>query len=143
VAYDDWGGWYDHVAPIQVDAYGYGPRVPAILVSPYAKKGYIDHTVLDFTSILKFIEQNWGFASLADRDAKANNFLTAFDFNQAPRSPIFLSFSRPNAAQPKSDPTKVIYMAYGLASLISFLAIGLAYYRTRRHKGSIASEVAK
>ena len=142
-AYDDWGGWYDHVTPIQVDDYGYGPRVPAILVSPYAKKGYIDNTVLDFTSILKFIEQNWGVASLADRDAKANNFLTAFDFNQAPRPPVFLSFTRPNSAPPKSDPAKVIYLAYGLASLISAFAIGFAYFRSRKHKVRVAPEVAK
>ena len=65
LAYDDWGGWYDHVTPIQVDKYGYGPRIPVLLISPYAKTGYIDHTVLDFTSMLKFIEQNWNIAPLA------------------------------------------------------------------------------
>ena len=43
--YDDWGGWYDHVAPPQVDARGYGFRVPALLVSPYARRGVVDHTV--------------------------------------------------------------------------------------------------
>ena len=90
LAYDDWGGWYDHVPPIPVDKYGYGPRVPALLISPYAKTGYIDHTVLDFTSMLKFIEQNWNIAPLAERDANANNLLSAFDFNQSPRLPIFL-----------------------------------------------------
>lgn len=142
-AYDDWGGWYDHVTPIQVDAYGYGPRVPAILVSPYAKKGYIDHTMLDFTSILKFIEQNWGVASLADRDANANDFLSAFDFNQAPRAPIFLSFTRPNAAQSKNDPAKVIDLAYGMASVVPFLVIGFAIFRSRKRKVRIAPEAAK
>ena len=82
LSYDDWGGWYDHVAPPQVDQYGYGLRVPALLISPYAKQGYIDSTTLDFTSILKFIEENWGLEPLAERDAKANNFLSAFDFKQ-------------------------------------------------------------
>ena len=62
MAYDDWGGWYDHVNPPRVDAYGYGLRVAALMVSPYAKEGHIDHTQLDFTSILKFIETNWGVA---------------------------------------------------------------------------------
>ena len=143
LAYDDWGGWFDHVTPIQVDAYGYGPRVPALLISPYAKKGYIDHTVLDFTSILKFIEQNWSLATLATRDTNANDFLEAFDFNQSPRSPVFLSFTRPNPTQSKNDPTRVIDLAYGLASLISFLAIGFAYFRSRKTKARIAPEVAK
>jgi phospholipase C len=57
-AYDDWGGWYDHVPPPQVDDFGYGFRTAAQLVSPYAKKGYIDSETHDFTSILKFIEDN-------------------------------------------------------------------------------------
>ncbi len=134
LAYDDWGGWYDHVLPPQVDQYGYGPRVPAILVSPYAKKGYIDSTVLDFTSILKFIEQNWSVASLAQRDANANNFLSAFDFSQAPRSPDFISNTRADLALPKKDPSKVIYLAYGLALFVSTLAICLAVIFTRRTK---------
>ncbi len=74
VAYDDWGGWYDHVPPPRVDEYGYGFRVPAFLVSPYAKKGYIDNTQLDYTSVLKFIQENHGLQPLAARDAKANSF---------------------------------------------------------------------
>ena len=131
LAYDDWGGWYDHVSPPQVDEYGYGPRVPVILVSPYAKKGYIDNTMLDFTSMLKFIEQNWNIAPLADRDARANNFLEAFDFNQQPRQPDFLPMTRIGAAPVKKDPSKVIYIGYGVASTVAFLFIGLAYYRNR------------
>ncbi len=64
VTYDDWGGWYDHVAPPQVDEHGYGFRVPALLISPYARRGYIDKTELDYTSILKFIEENlWSCTS--------------------------------------------------------------------------------
>ena len=68
LSYDDWGGWYDHVRPPQIDGFGYGFRVPAILVSPYARHGYVDHTTLDFTSGLKFIEENWGVAPLTRRD---------------------------------------------------------------------------
>lgn len=129
--YDDWGGWYDHVAPPQVDEYGYGFRVPGLLVSPYAKKGYVDNTELDFTSILKFIEANWNVASLAERDAKANNFLSAFDFTQPPRRAVFLSLSRENVAAAKKDPTKTIYAAYGFGLLVPVLAVGFAFWRPR------------
>jgi phospholipase C len=127
LAYDDWGGWYDHVNPPQVDANGYGMRVPALLVSAYAKKGSINSTQLDFTSILKFIENNWGIAPLADRDAKANDIISAFDFNQQPRQPEILSLTRGSAAPAKIAPTKVIYSAYGLALVLSVLVIGIAF----------------
>jgi phospholipase C len=129
--YDDWGGWYDHVAPPQVDEYGYGFRVPGLLVSPYARKGFIDHTQLDFTSILKFIEENWDVAPLAERDSKANNFLTAFDFTKPPRRAEFLSLSRENAVTAKKDPTKVIYAAYGFGLVVPVLAVTFAFLRPR------------
>lgn len=93
ITYDDWGGWYDHVPPPNVDEYGYGYRVPALLVSPYAKKGVVDSTVLDFTSIMKFIEQNWSVEPVAERDANANSFIEAFDFEQSPREPVFVPSS--------------------------------------------------
>ncbi len=140
LAYDDWGGWYDHVAPIQVDQYGYGPRVPVLLVSPYAKTGYIDHTVLDFTSILKFIEQNWNIPSLAERDINANNFLSAFDFTQTPRLPDYLPLTRITAAAHKKDPTKVIYLGYGAALSITISIIGFANFRSRRSKAHHPTE---
>ena len=143
LAYDDWGGWYDHVIPPQVDAYGYGLRVPVILVSPYAKKGYVDSTVLDFTSMLKFIEQNWGIAPLTARDANANNFLSAFDFNQAPRPAQFVSSTLASTATPKKDPSKIIAVAYGLASTVSFLMIGLAIFRSRRTKSNGIKEIKR
>ncbi len=143
LAYDDWGGWYDHVLPPQVDQYGYGPRVPAILVSPYAKKGYIDSTVLDFTSTLKFIEQNWGVASLAQRDANANNFLSAFDFSQAPRSPVFISSTTSDSSLPRKDPSKVIYLAYGLALIASIFTISIAVILTRLAKRRLSPEASR
>ena len=128
MTYDDWGGWYDHVIPPQVDKYGYGLRVPALLVSPYARQGFVDGTQLDFTSILKFIEQNWGIAPLATRDAAANNLLSAFDFEMSPRSPVSTSSARVNnGATAKRDPSSIIYTTYGLALLVSVLVIGFAY----------------
>lgn len=131
LTYDDWGGWYDHVTPPQVDKFGYGPRVPALLISPYARQGYIDSTQLDFTSFLKFIEENWGIAPLTDRDAKANNFLSAFDFTQSPRAAEFLPLSRENIQPVKEAPTLFIYAAYSLALLISVLAVAFAFWRPR------------
>lgn len=127
--YDDWGGWYDHVKPPMVDQYGYGPRVPGLLVSAYARKGYIDSTELDFTSILKFIEENWEVAPLAERDAKANNFLSAFDFTQAPRAATFVSLERGSKTVAKADPSRLIYIAYGLGFLLAVLAIAFAFVR--------------
>ena len=129
--YDDWGGWYDHVLPPEVDEYGYGPRVPALLVSPYAREGFIDSTELDFTSVLKFIEYNWSIEPLAERDANANNFLTAFDFDQEPRQAIFLPLTRGTETTLKKAPTVVIYAAYGLALLLCVLAIGFAFFSPR------------
>lgn len=123
LTYDDWGGWYDHVAPPKVDEHGYGFRVPALLVSPYAHQGYIDHTLLDHTSILKFIEENWEIQPLAERDAKANNFLSAFDFTAPPREPMLISGSR-EAPEPFIQPRRsVIFIAYGAAMLIAFFIL--------------------
>jgi phospholipase C len=90
VTWDDWGGWYDHVAPPQVDSLGLGFRVPCLVISPYAKQGYVDHTQGDFTSILKFIETTYSLPPLTGRDAAASNMLEAFDFSQAPRAPLVL-----------------------------------------------------
>jgi phospholipase C len=134
LAYDDWGGWYDHVVPPQVDENGYGFRVPAILISPYAKEGFIDKTQLDFTSMLKFIEENWDIEPLSDRDASANNFLSAFDFNQAPRQAIFIPLTRETQLTAKPDPSRVIYLVYGMAFVVSVLAISFAYLRSRKSK---------
>jgi len=82
ITYDEFGGFFDHVAPPKVDRWGPGTRVPAIVISPYAKKGFVDHTVYDTTSILKLIETRYKLKPLTDRDAKANDLTNAFDFNQ-------------------------------------------------------------
>jgi phospholipase C len=144
LTYDDWGGWYDHVLPPQVDDFGYGLRVPAILVSPFAKEGVVDNTQLDFTSVLKFIQENWGVKPLAERDANAKNFLSAFDFNQAPRQANFLPLTRESSgASAKKDPSAVIYTVYGLALLLAILTIVFAYIRSARSKSSRLRKVAE
>jgi phospholipase C len=80
VTYDEFGGWYDHVAPPRGDRWGPGSRIPAIVVSPFAKRGVVDHTTYDTTSILAFIEKRWGLEPLGGRDAAADPLSGAFDF---------------------------------------------------------------
>ncbi len=82
VTYDENGGQWDHVVPPQVDKWGPGTRVPTLIVSPYAKKGYIDHTEMDTTSILAFIEYAFSLKPLSSRDASVDNMLSAFDFSK-------------------------------------------------------------
>ncbi len=86
ITWDDWGGFYDHVAPPKVDGFGLGFRVPTLTVSPYAKDGYVDSKVGEFASILRFIEQNWGLSPLTNRDHKPNDMTQNFDFKQEPRA---------------------------------------------------------
>ena len=84
VTWDDFGGFYDHVPPPQVDKYGYGPRVPALVISPWSRSGFVCHTDFDFTSPLRLIEKRYGLKSLTDRDRQAHDMLDCFDFQQTP-----------------------------------------------------------
>ncbi len=112
LAWDDWGGMYDNLIPPHVDKNGYGLRVPALVISPYAKKGYVDHQVLSFDAYLKFIEDDFlGSQRLnpktdgrpdprpdvREKASKLGNLVKAFNFNQSPRKPIILP------VHPKSD----------------------------------------
>jgi phospholipase C len=81
ITYDEFGGLWDHVAPPKIDRWGPGTRIPAIIVSPFAKKAYVDHTAYDTTSILKLIEDRFGLAPLTDRDAQAKGLTGAFKFD--------------------------------------------------------------
>jgi phospholipase C len=98
ILWDDWGGWYDHVAPPGPRRYGgLGFRVPAIVVSPYAKAGYVSHEVYQFGSVVRFVEDNWGLPSLGTTDKTSRDFVNDFfDFKQPPRafSPIPAKYSR-------------------------------------------------
>ena len=86
VVWDDWGGFYDHVAPPQLDYDGLGMRVPFIAISPYARRGSVAHTQYEFGSVLKFVEQTFSLAPLAASDVRANAFGSdVFDFAQTPR----------------------------------------------------------
>ena len=88
ITWDDYGGFYDHVAPPEVDQYGLGPRVPALIISPWAKHGYIDKTQYEFASMLKLIEGTFSVPSLETRDLTANDMMKAFNFSQTPRPPL-------------------------------------------------------
>jgi phospholipase C len=90
VVWDDWGGWFDNASPPQLDYRGLGFRIPCLIISPYAKHGYVDDTQYEFGSILRFIEEVYqlptiGPASELYTDARATGLDNAFDFTQKPR----------------------------------------------------------
>jgi len=86
IMWDDWGGWYDPVAPVYEDYDGLGFRVPLIVISPYAKSGYVAHKQYETSSVLRFIEDNFGLGQLARSDRRAADPRgDVFDFSQAPR----------------------------------------------------------
>jgi phospholipase C len=97
IFWDDYGGWYDHVPPKLIDYDGLGFRMPLLIVSAYAKKGYVSHKRYEHGSILKFIEDRFGLPRLSASDARANSPTDCFDFSRAPRT-----FSRIKAPYDKS-----------------------------------------
>jgi phospholipase C len=85
VIWDDWGGWFDHVKPTIYNSYEVGMRVPMIVVSPYAKPGYVSHVNYEFGSILKFVEETFGLGSLGTTDVRANDLSDCFNFGSRAR----------------------------------------------------------
>ena len=106
VSWDDWGGFYDHVAPPQIDQYGLGIRVPGLVISPYAKQGYIDHHTYSFESWLRIAEERFGVLPLTARDTQAADMIDSFDFTQQPRSPVILAPT--TAGSPYPPPLQTI-----------------------------------
>jgi phospholipase C len=125
ISYDDSDGWYDHVAPpilsqsntvqdfltgagscgtakpgAYEDRCGYGPRLPLLVISPYAKQNYVDNTITDQSSILRFIEDNWSTGRIGDQsfDALAGTLDSLFDFRHAFRDTLILD---PSTGEPK------------------------------------------
>lgn len=85
ITWDDFGGWYDHVVPPQIDAMGAGFRVPLIVVSPYARHGYVSHTTREFGSFLRYIENVFNLPGLGTRDTTTDDFTDCFDYTQTPQ----------------------------------------------------------
>jgi phospholipase C len=94
VLWDDWGGWYDHVAPPQLDALGLGFRVPLLVISPYAKRGHLSHVQYEYGSIVQFAEWAFGLPSLGQTDVRANNLFDCFDFSHGPQRYVPLASRR-------------------------------------------------
>ncbi len=117
VLWDDWGGWYDGVPPPQLDFVGLGIRVPCIIISPYARSGYVSHTQYEFGSVIKFIEETFQLPALGPEsrgytDTRAHSLVDSFDFKASPRPfkriparypPAFFLARPPSGLPPDND----------------------------------------
>ncbi len=131
VTWSDWGGYYDHVRPPQVDSHGYGFRVPMLVISPFARPGVVDHTTSDFSSILKFIETTYSLAPLTGRDAKAANMTEAFDFNRKAVPPVVIDTQLSTVT--RGIPVLIVVVFYGgSVGLAAGLVLLAAAIRRRR-----------
>jgi phospholipase C len=130
VAWDDWGGFYDHVGPPTVDANGYGLRVPGIVISPYARRGFIDHQILSFDAYDKFIEDDFLNGQRLDPSTDGRpdprpgvrenasvlgNLASDFDFNEATLDPIILSVHPTTTLTGTPDPPATLNPAVASA----------------------------
>ncbi len=120
LSYDSPGGWYDHIAPPTEQGAVLGLRVPALLISPYATPGFVNHVQFDSASVLRFIETNWSVAPLTSRDANATDLATAMSFDRTPHPATIVGTSggRPHAPLPNR---LIIYGVY----LLALLAVGV------------------
>jgi len=112
ITWDDWGGWFDHVTPPKYNAYELGFRVPLIVVSPYAKRGYVSHVEHEFGSILRFTEEALNLGSLGYTDARSDDLSDCFDFHgppqpfaaiDAPLNAEYFESRRPDHRVPDND----------------------------------------
>jgi len=94
LTWDDFGGFYDHVAPPHQDYISLGPRVPTIVISPYARPHHIDRSQLEFDSLSRFFEQDFRLPALTNRDRHARSMLSSFNFHQKPLAPLILTTRR-------------------------------------------------
>jgi phospholipase C len=135
LTWDDWGGFYDHVVPPKGPnpQIQYGLRVPAIVISPYARAGYVDHTLYTFSSLLALAEKLLKLPSLTHADRTANDMLASFDFSQRPLAPITLN--QRGCSRPPSTGAKRRALIAGGAGAVAgslFLILTAAYLTLRR-----------
>lgn len=140
ITYDENGGEWDHVGPPKVDKWGPGARVPTLIISSFAKKGMVDHTSYDTTSILKLIENRYGLQPLGSRDAGAGDLQNAFDFTQSSSTqsggatPGLPNSGEGGAAGLQLNKEIVLLLVVSLAGVAGFAIYGLK--RTRRKRNS-------
>jgi phospholipase C len=142
LSWDDWGGFYDHITPPAVDGMGYGLRVPGIVISPYARQGYIDHQTLSHDAYLKFIEDDFLGSQRLDPatdgrpdsrpDVRENatqlgDLLKEFNFDQSPRAPLVLPVSPPTTLVAPAQPPQ-----FGAGKKKGAVCAGTAAATTRR-----------
>jgi phospholipase C len=166
LSWDDWGGFYDHVVPPRVDANGYGLRVPGLVISPYAKTGYIDHQQLSHDAYLKFIENDFlGRERLNPKtDGREDprpdvreeapglgNLVNDFEFNQSPRAPLALPThpapgpaSSPPSGRPAPRVPAPVPLRYRAppTPLLQLVASVASRQNVRRHRGRVYLVVA-
>ncbi len=148
ITWDDYGGFYDHVPPPQVDAFGEGFRVPTLVISPWAKHAFIDHTQYEFASLLRLAEDNFNLPLLGTRDMTANNMMNSFDFNQSPQQPLV---EAANFVGPLTTAQQVTvssqegnpYWGVGLPgfpveSIVAGLSFGFLFIFLRRRRAKLA-----
>jgi len=139
LTWSDWGGWYDNVTPPRVDSEGDGFRVPALIISPFARRGVVLNQTADFSSILQFIESIYGLRPLTTRDQDAATLAAAFAFGKGRSAvPIAMGVLPLTALTQGSVP--VILLVYslpvvGMAAVLGFFAIWPAAGRRRRSGG--------
>lgn len=130
IIWDDYGGFYDHVPPPQVDTYGEGFRVPTLVVSAWSKPHFIDHTFYEFGSLLRLAEDNFNLPVLGTRDVNASDMMNSFDFNQSPLPPLV-------------EPTNFVYgaplnytpfLAYGTVAVLGVAGIVTVTVAVKRRK---------
>jgi phospholipase C len=162
LTWDDYGGFYDHVPPPRIDAFGEGFRVPTLVISPWAKHDFIDHTQYDFASLLRLAEDNFNLPTLGTRDVSANDMMNSFDFNQAPQQqliepanfigPAVASVTSTTGQSSNTEMTSLTTIAtqtiqntsnsllvyYALAVVVSAALVSgvVAMYRSRRKTGT-------
>ncbi len=130
ITWDDFGGFYDHVAPPVVDQYGEGFRVPTLVISPWAKHGLVDHTQHEFASFLRLIEDNFGVSPLGGRDTGASDMMNSFNFAQQPQSPLIEKGDF--VYQGLQENRYPVYLAYATIATIGLAIIASVVILRRR-----------
>jgi hypothetical protein len=150
LTWDDFGGVYDHVAPPVLDYFGLGPRVPMLIISPYSRTGTVSHTLYEFSSVLKFIEQRFNLPPLTARDAHANDMTDSFNFSRTPLPPLVLkeracspvnssAYFGPTPLGATASTDAVVYQNYGTKPItISQVTISGDYTQANKCPSTLA-----